>query len=400
MKAVFLKKVLTKANPLIDKILPVTECLLLDHGKVSIQSVGFEIQWKCDCKAEGEIDWDELKKIVKNFDNDDEVNFVNNGSDGKIDIILDNEVIGSLNSVLLKRDERLKPLEFNLKGRARFTTLYKEDLTHLKTAIGFVSNDDLRPAIKCISLGKHIAASDGHRLFFQEPIRELPSFMDSRFIEQETLTVKERASNILLHKSFAKLISDYEKNDVSIYINQEENKLENLKFDYKGEKEILYVNTNVCFILGDMTVFVKSIDEKYPDYVNVIPIKDESRNFIDVTFNRKELIKSCKLALGFANTITHRGILSFGEEEVILSAGDADYSREFKKPVKVLELITSHNVEKEVLIKRIGINLKLMIECLNISKNKDVQITFWNENRAMILDGNTLLMPAMIEEYA
>lgn len=137
------------------------------------------------------------------------------------------------------------------------------------------------------------------------------------------------------------------------------------------------------------------IDERYPDYENVIP----SGNNNIMTIDRTEFLGALKRISIYANKTTHQVRLKITGSELQISAEDLDFSNEANE-----RLSCEHDAEDI----EIGFNAKFLIEMLsNLDSNK-IKLTMSAPNKAGVLhpddkDENEdilmLVMPVMLNQY-
>ena len=137
------------------------------------------------------------------------------------------------------------------------------------------------------------------------------------------------------------------------------------------------------------------IDERFPDYENVIPSDNENT----MNINKAELLSSLKRIAIYANKTTHQVRLKITGSELMISAEDLDFSNEANE-----RLSCEHDGEDI----EIGFNAKFLIEMLNNLDAKEITLKLNAPNRAGILfpvekDENEdillLVMPVMLNNY-
>src|SRR5690606_22031975 len=213
----------------------------------------------------------------------DDINFRNNGT--KIDIFINNEKIGSVISVSGDPNEKSentldRPLGFSFPLQdTPHAYINKEDLPLLKKALAYVGTDFLRPALQCVQLGEHITATNGHKLYFPKAFDPIPtytpegyepsSYFEQSYHNEDTIKVNNSyykpastKRRLLIHSRYIKLITDLAKDHVSCYLN--------LQYEILPEPKVkVHYSTIVAFTVGDMKLFIKESNDKYPDWENV-----------------------------------------------------------------------------------------------------------------------------------
>lgn len=423
MKVKFLKTVIDKSSPLIDKTLPAFECLILNEGSIGFDAFDIQARWKCDCNTVGEINWQEIKKLIKSLDPTDDINFEKD-INYRILVSVNGTVIGSFMRALEDISNRIVPFDLNVPQDYDYEFLHKDDFDSMKIALGFAGKDELRPAMMGLSLSERVVSTNANCLYFKELQSKFkknisynqswPSFekVDDvkvfipknggtlEMIEKEEREVYETTSPMLIRsKHISFLIS-----------------LGTQSFRVARKKGKMYLDpvaglfpyqydTLVKFQTPECVIILKPIDEKFPDVDSVIPRSVQmnaelaDQNQIDLEFNTKELIKWLKVALSFANEITHRVSFSIKDQSILLEAEDIDNNKEFSKEIGVKRFVHVFK-ENEKICERIGFNASILISILEKTNTLTVTMNIWAENRGAIINDSFLIMPVMLNSYA
>ena len=137
------------------------------------------------------------------------------------------------------------------------------------------------------------------------------------------------------------------------------------------------------------------IDEKYPDYENVIPVDNNNIMSID----RNEFLSSLKRIAIYANKTTHQVRLKITGSELQISAEDLDFSNEANE-----RLSCEHDGEDI----EIGFNARFLIEMLSNLESKEIELQLSASNKAGLIipkdkddteDILMLVMPVMLSNY-
>lgn len=154
-------------------------------------------------------------------------------------------------------------------------------------------------------------------------------------------------------------------------------------------------SSNAYFKFNSIKMICRLIDERYPDYENVIPMDNANRMNID----RMELLSSLRRIAIYANKTTHQVRLKLTGSELMISAEDLDFSNEANE-----RLSCDHDGEDI----EIGFNAKFLVEMLNNLSCKEVSLKLSAPNRAGLIlpaqqDENEdilmLVMPVMLNNY-
>lgn len=235
----------------------------------------------------------------------------------------------------------------------------------INNTIFATSNDELRPAmtgvyIKLDETNTTFVATDSHRLIRYRRVDIAADMAHTMIIPRKALTLLK-----------ATLPS--------------ENTNVNLEFNA----------SNAFFNFNNVKMICRLIDERFPDYENVIPSDNENT----MNINRGELLNSLKRIAIYANKTTHQVRLKITGSELMVSAEDLDFSNEANE-----RLSCEHDGEDI----EIGFNAKFLIEMLNNLDADEITLNLNAPNRAgIILPGDQdenedilmLVMPVMLNNY-
>jgi len=236
----------------------------------------------------------------------------------------------------------------------------------INNSIFATSSDELRPAMTgvYVNLGEKnstFVATDGHRL-----VRYRRA--DVKADKGSAIIVPRKALNLL------KATLPSENTDVSIDFN----------------------TSNAFFRFNNIRMICRLIDERFPDYENVIP----SVNPIKMTISRTEFLGSLKRISIYANKTTHQVRLKITGSELQVSAEDIDFSNEANE-----RLSCEHDGEDI----EIGFNARFLVEMLSNLDSEQVTLNMSVPNKAGLIvpvekDKNEdilmLVMPVMLNQYA
>ena len=235
----------------------------------------------------------------------------------------------------------------------------------ISNTIFATSNDELRPAMTGVYLSLSdtnitFVATDGHRLIRYRRV-DVVSDMENAMI------IPRKALNLL------KATLPAENTAVSV--------------DYNV--------SNAYFKFNQIQMICRLIDERFPDYENVIPVDNPNQVVID----RLELLSSLKRIAIYANKTTHQVRLKITGSELLISAEDLDFSNEASE-----RLACEHDGEDI----EIGFNARFLLEMLGNIASKEVRIQLSAPNRAGLILPNEseededilmLVMPVMLNNY-
>lgn len=326
--------------------------------------------------------------------------------------------------------------------------LSEADMAKLTTALCFVSNDDLRPAITGVYFhdGK-IVATDAHRLYYDdlsEPVaREfilppkaakiLLALGGEWEMEANEEFRKDNDGNVIL-KQPTKMVEravqhfylspEDKKNGVHPYRGKRKDAEkayekrsrwdQNLSFeewirdsydfpqippDKKEEVEVpdttkepapfLLPITYISLTRTDgVKVVTRAIDARFPDYKVVIP-HDEPNTV--VTVNPDELLTELKNASKFANVSTNQ-VTFCVNGKLSISSQDVDFSFEYQNDIELAEI--EHKQGEGFCI---AFNAKFLSEIVHKQKDAPVTINLWSPTKCAIINEHFLVMPLMLE---
>ena len=235
----------------------------------------------------------------------------------------------------------------------------------INNTIFATSNDELRPAMTgvYVNLGEKnttFVSTDGHRL-----VRYRRT--DVKSDNGSTIIIPRKALNLL------KATLPSENTDVTVDFN----------------------TSNAFFKFGSIRMICRLIDERFPDYENVIP----SSSTIKMTINRTDFLSSLKRISIYANKTTHQVRLKITGSELQVSAEDLDFSNEAN------ERLSCEHEGEDI---EIGFNARFMIEMLSNLDTDQIKLNMSAPNKAGVIlpvekDKNEdilmLVMPVMLNQY-
>lgn len=227
------------------------------------------------------------------------------------------------------------------------------------------SNDELRPAMTgvYVNLGDKnttFVATDGHRL-----VRYRRT--DVKSDNGNAIIIPRKALNLL------KATLPAENTEVVLNFNM----------------------ANAFFKFGNIRMICRLIDERFPDYENVIP----SGNNIKMTIGRNDLLGALKRISIYANKTTHQVRLKITGSELQISAEDLDFSNEAN------ERLSCEHEGEDI---EIGFNAKFLVEMLGNMDSDQIRLTMSAPNKAGVIlpaekdkaeDILMLVMPVMLNQY-
>ena len=237
----------------------------------------------------------------------------------------------------------------------------------ISNTIFSTSTDELRPAmtgvfLKLSTSSCTFVSTDGHRL-----VKYIRSDISGDEVDHEM---------ILPRKSLNLLKST-------------------LPSDKSSDVKLEFNASNAFFSFDNVKMVCRLIDERYPDYENVIPL-DNSNNIV---IDKLEVLGSLKRISIYANKTTNQVKFKISGGEILISAEDLDFSNEAN------ERISCEHDGADI---EIGFNAKFLIEILSNLNSTRVIFKLSEPNKAGLIipdeiddseDIIMLVMPVMLNDY-
>ena len=237
----------------------------------------------------------------------------------------------------------------------------------ISNTIFSTSTDELRPAmtgvfLKLSTSSCTFVSTDGHRL-----VKYVRSDISGDEVDHEM---------ILPRKSLNLLKST-------------------LPSDKSSDVKLEFNASNAFFSFDNVKMVCRLIDERYPDYENVIPL-DNSNNIV---IDKLEVLSSLKRISIYANKTTNQVRFKISGGEILISAEDLDFSNEAN------ERISCEHDGADI---EIGFNAKFLIEILSNLNSTRVTFKLSEPNKAGLIipdemdedeDITMLVMPVMLNDY-
>jgi DNA polymerase-3 subunit beta len=228
------------------------------------------------------------------------------------------------------------------------------------------STDELRPAMTGVffrlsSNSCTFVSTDGHRL-----VKYIRTDISGDEVDHDMIIPRKSLNQLKT------IIPSDDKNDINIEFNA----------------------SNAFFSNDNIKLVCRLIDERYPDYENVIP--SDNSNSIEV--DKSEILSSLKRISIYANKTTNQVRLKVSGSEILISAEDLDFSNEAN------ERISCEHDGDDI---EIGFNAKFLIEILSNIHSDKVIFKLSEPNRAGLVlpediedeeDLTMLVMPVMLND--
>ena len=238
----------------------------------------------------------------------------------------------------------------------------------ISNTIFSTSTDELRPAMtgvffKLSSQSCSFVSTDGHRLV--------------KYIRTDVKGDEVEHDMILPRKSLNLLKSI-------------------LPTEKSSEIKLEFNAANAFLSYENVKMVCRLIDERYPDYENVIP--GDNSNII--TLDKSDILSSLKRISIYANKTTNQVRLKISGSEILISAEDLDFSNEAN------ERISCEHDGDDI---EIGFNAKFLIEMLSNLNSEKISFKLSEPNKAGLIvpgeisdeeDITMLVMPVMLNDNA
>lgn len=149
-----------------------------------------------------------------------------------------------------------------------------------------------------------------------------------------------------------------------------------LKNTLSNNEEIIvkieYNQTNAVFSYGNIILYCRLIEGKYPNYEAVIPPSNPNK----LTIDRLSLVNSLKRVSIFSSQSTYQVRFKIAGRELLLNAEDTDFSNE------AVERLSCHYEGEDM---DIGFNSKFFLEMLNNIDADEIRLEMSAPNRAGII---------------
>lgn len=193
---------------------------------------------------------------------------------------------------------------------------------------------------------------------------------DSYRLAEKTLTIKNNGTG---HPEAA---SGEEERRVIVPLRSLLELVRILNGDYSDETdsdeiEIVLNDNQIMFSFNSVEIVSRLIDEKYPDYKQIIPVNHKTLATVD----REELIRAVKTSAIFSKSGVNDVILDFKGENLMISAASGLAG----------ENITTLPVKVEGIENSVTINYRYLLDGLNTIKSSLVNIELIDANTACIL---------------
>jgi DNA polymerase-3 subunit beta len=159
--------------------------------------------------------------------------------------------------------------------------------------------------------------------------------------------------------------------------------------------QIQYNENNAFFQTEQVMLVCRLIDQRYPNYENVIPTENPNKLFVA----RQDLMGALRRVNIFANKSTHQVRFSIKGSELEITSEDPDFASEARESLKC------HYEGKDI---EIGFNASLLLDVIANADTEEVIVELSEPNRAGIILPNVqeegenilmLIMPIMLNSY-
>lgn len=339
----------------------ILENVLFEDGYIIASDLTITIGVKTDIKGKFLVPCKQLIKIISLLDKNENVSFYHDNDANIVEVYI-NEVL----TYKLASDDVDSFIKIP-ECVESFGRLTNQDIRTIVDFVKFASSDELRPAMTGIHVSESICATDGHCLAWRKMEGTMPKTPNNLAV--------------IIPTKAAKAISVF------------------------NEAECFANFPNYSLIDGDKFVLFRTIDERFPQYENVIP--DTTEWTVSFSIKKAHLVKTLKQALLAANPATKQIVIDVSNHEKIeFSSENVDFAEEFRKTISVP--VARREVEKEFEINgkksitalcpfaKIGINGKIVLDILSKCDENEIVFKMFAPNKAIIINEHMLVMPIML----
>jgi DNA polymerase III sliding clamp (beta) subunit (PCNA family) len=350
-----------------DPMIPILGNVFFDNGTLIGSDLQTTVGIRTDIKGRFLVSCKQLMKILSFLDKHETVSFI--PGKGFVEVYINGVKAYKLDQSDYIDDYPTAPVCEEEHGM-----LTTKDFNNIVNVLKFTSNDDLRLAMTGVYVHDQIVATNGHMLAWH-PVQG--QIIHGFIVPNKSVNLLKGFTDSVVHA----------KN-----------------------------NTNFKFSNTDKWVVFKAIDERFFDYMNVIP--DFKYATVKFEMPIKSLEKILKMALLAANSTTHQVRIDISANKITFSAEDLDYDNQFEKEENIpVELITikepimnDDNSEQVVTMSgvpmfeeykpfdAIGVNGKKLLDAIGKINDTKVRFQMFAANKAMILNDSMLVMPTILNK--
>jgi DNA polymerase III sliding clamp (beta) subunit (PCNA family) len=324
-------------------VVPVLEHVLVDKGEM----IGSNLHTTLICKTELDgtslLPFKALRKVVSILPKDIECKLI---FDNPSERVMLKTPSGKFIFNDIPSDSDFPKLP--IRQEVEVGVLNSLDLSRIGASISFASNDQLRPSLCGVYLGKQVVATDGHRLAW--------------FDYSGALT----ASPLLIEKKAASILSTFGTASVR----------------YDGLTWAEFHNSR------GQSLITRLIDERFADYEQAIPKGNCTTKAI---IDRDALLSAVGLAIQMANKTTRQVMFDFSAEGLMVKTKDLDFDAKFDCEVPCV-------VEGSPLL--IAFDGVLFKSILSVIESDEIILKITSATRCGVVNDGFLLMPIMVTEFA
>jgi DNA polymerase III sliding clamp (beta) subunit (PCNA family) len=436
MKVKDIKKLLPDLNNYRCDVLPILENLNFTPGKIFTQGVSELMSFDFDHDIKASVNFSMFKRFVSALEPNDELTLAVNGLriafiiNGKTEMTLLDELFENLPVIREPSIER---------GSFPIGRLDLSDIEKLKDALECIGTDRLRPAMCHISLGRKIASTDAHMMYFntasdgfmtgvvdpkvsykRDNNKIWEDQVDFNLLTQDERSpyvtkIEEKRSSFLISGKLARMVVNAKlETEVTVFFGHQKVACEATpgEFRVSGTEYVQFKNSL-------FTVIEQCCDETYPDFKPVIPNALERDNFVTVV-NTKELLKAVKAASAVASKVTHQICFKFDQsaqvhEHLTVTSEDLDFDSEFSRTIAACTSVVhiekrtrtvvmdngdaqTEEVPAPKIYKEIAFNGLFLIRVLSKITTQTVEINTFAPSLCCIIDNKFLIMPVMLNK--
>lgn len=375
-KLKYLKGAITRNN-----VVPVLENIKFEGYTMVTTDLQVTLGVETDIEGKFLIPFDKLYSVVSKIkDKSSRVSFSvdNDETSSNVKVYIDGKSAFTFTGIETTKKFPIMPVAANYAGVAN-----AEVLDLIAKCVPFCSQDELRPNINSVCLDcDRIAATDGHAMFYSK-FDKIDEFVSSRNGLPLRALIPSRAAKLL------STIGEMGDSELKMHVKDDDAIATNAPFSKV---------TNILFSNKSRFLMTRCLDERFPEYENVIPSERDQR--IRITTSKKQLKNLLDMAMIAANkatnaiqfkhTITPSGISYF------MFSMDLETDSSFEREIEgaSVEILNQNVLDTEPF--SFALNGKLLDRAISASDGDNITLKACSPRRAIMINDNQLIMPIVM----
>lgn len=371
------------------------DALFLKDGFLLYFGLDWFVKFKFLHQVQGSISFFKFKKFVQSFHGQEMVELIDQGN--QVALASNGKVVGFLPfaepcQINEDSEEYSKPVGVFSYGLIRA----------LEEASHFTGSDEFRPSLSYVALDNHVAATDGHILFYRQigksySQHSFPVPYSNQSSRSELGDWLPEGEPLLISRTSIQYLArlGMEVETSLVYFKSQTEPKQRRKWDGKFLR----------FEVQGIQFFQKCFDERYPKWRNAVPdqIEHEYQSFL---VEKADLMAGIKSAALQASVVTKAVRLMLTHDQVEISSKDPEFGSIFHKAIPCLPLgmelpVCIPGIESSELILGseplvIGFNAELLLKVLRKQNLPHVLVQAKSPTQAVIINREYLIMPLIL----